>query len=210
MAPVLDHSIRLRRLREWRDAEAKRLGASGEQMFMHLPDAWFANPHFMCANGHVSTMILKCEEDGDTCLACYTPVLLGPPDLSEEALTEMVNAPLEPADEATWQARYARLFLLSSGKWWDAEYQSLRDLWIAEYRVAFIRIAKERGCSDTAIFDVIDSIDLATAYDERDARGEFPAAVAMNDINDIENGPMPLSPMPSIPSNAMNDIENAT
>lgn len=62
----------------WRDAEAKVAEARGEKMFMGKPDAWFDEPHWFCINGHVSGTFLKCEVDGDRCLACHERVILGP------------------------------------------------------------------------------------------------------------------------------------
>jgi hypothetical protein len=67
--------ISLDQLRAWRDGEsAKAPGAK----FMGLPDIWFEDRHWFCTNGHVSRTFLKCEEDGDRCLGCRQPVLLGP------------------------------------------------------------------------------------------------------------------------------------
>lgn len=62
----------------WRDAEAKAAEARGELMFMGKPDAWYDDPHWFCEGGHVSGTYLKCEEEGNRCLACHAPVFLGP------------------------------------------------------------------------------------------------------------------------------------
>lgn len=66
-------------LRTWRDAEAEKARAGGAEMFLGKPDAWYASPHFFCTSGHVSARVLKNEEEGDLCMACLKPVLLGPP-----------------------------------------------------------------------------------------------------------------------------------
>lgn len=43
----------------------------GEKMFLGVPDRWLAEgPLFRCTSGHVSSSILKSEEQGDLCLAC--------------------------------------------------------------------------------------------------------------------------------------------
>lgn len=65
------------RMRAWRDDLAAQANARGEKMFLNKPDAWFADPHFMCENGHVSGMILT-GDSGDRCLECHKPTILGP------------------------------------------------------------------------------------------------------------------------------------
>lgn len=81
-------TTRLHRLRAWRDRRALAAIEDGAKAFMGKPDAWFADPHWMCPNGHVSGMFLKCEEDGDCCLECHEPVILGPP-IGEAALASI-------------------------------------------------------------------------------------------------------------------------
>jgi len=67
--------VTLEQLRAWRDHQAEK---SVEPKFMGKPESWYENRHWFCINGHVSGYILRCEEDGDRCLACRAPVLLGP------------------------------------------------------------------------------------------------------------------------------------
>ena len=67
------------KLRDWRDRMVKEAEDRGETMFCGKPELWFKDPHFMCPNGHVSGNYLKCEEEGDLCLECHQPVVLGPP-----------------------------------------------------------------------------------------------------------------------------------
>ncbi len=66
-------------LRKWRDAEAAKAIAAGAREFLGKPDAWYEDIHWFCENGHVSGMCLGSEMDGDLCLACRKPVILGPP-----------------------------------------------------------------------------------------------------------------------------------
>lgn len=55
--------------------------AEGGEMFMGKPDRWWADPHWRCINGHVSTMIIKSEARGcDICSACREPVYLTFPE----------------------------------------------------------------------------------------------------------------------------------
>lgn len=49
-------------------AALEKLG--GAPMFMGTPDRWYEDLHYRCENGHVSTMVLRCEEGPrDQCLA---------------------------------------------------------------------------------------------------------------------------------------------
>lgn len=65
----------LEQIHKWRNALA--LETPVEQCFMGRPNAWYEDPHWFCPNGHVSGVFLKAEE-GDRCLACGEPVLMGP------------------------------------------------------------------------------------------------------------------------------------
>lgn len=71
-------------LREWRDRELTRAIEDGEMLFMGFPSTWIEDPHWFCANGHVSGVYLKSEGEGNLCLACLTPVLLGPARIGEQ------------------------------------------------------------------------------------------------------------------------------
>ena len=64
-------------IRIWRDMLAEQAGARGEPMFMGKPEAWYDDPHWFCATGHVSGLIIK-SHDGDLCMACLEPVIMGP------------------------------------------------------------------------------------------------------------------------------------
>jgi hypothetical protein len=78
-------------IRVWRDGIAARKAATGAEMFLGKPKKWFEDIHWFCPNGHVSGAFLKCEEEGDLCLACHQPVLMGP------AMTEAEFALVLPA-----------------------------------------------------------------------------------------------------------------
>ena len=69
----------------WRASEIVRAGGD---LFLGLPEKWLDDPHFFCENGHVSRVILK--GDGDRCLACYNPVILGPP-IGEQEFALVLN-----------------------------------------------------------------------------------------------------------------------
>ena len=64
-------------MRAWRDARATLEIAEGAKGFLGKPGAWYERPHWFCENGHVSGAFLKCD-DGDRCLDCRKPVILGP------------------------------------------------------------------------------------------------------------------------------------
>jgi hypothetical protein len=70
---------RLERLLAWRNREATAAIAAGAPAFLGKPDAWYERPHWFCTNGHVSARCLTCEDGDDLCLACMTPVVMGPP-----------------------------------------------------------------------------------------------------------------------------------
>jgi hypothetical protein len=78
-------------LRAWRDGEAAKAIAAGAREFMGKPDAWYEDIHWFCQNGHVSAMCLGSELEGDLCLACHEPVILGPP-IGEKAFAEIQKA----------------------------------------------------------------------------------------------------------------------
>lgn len=62
--------------------------ARGEtEWWFGKPDAWFENPTWRCASGHVSKVFLKSEERGDLCLACQMSVQLTDPSDTERADT---------------------------------------------------------------------------------------------------------------------------
>jgi hypothetical protein len=63
-----------------RARQAHLIAADGGELFMGLPDRWLDDPHWRCANGHVSRRFLSSEVRGDLCLACQTPVLLTCPE----------------------------------------------------------------------------------------------------------------------------------
>lgn len=57
--------------------------AAGAEMFCGFPDRWFkglGRTKFRCLNGHVSTMVLGTEGQGDRCLACYTRICITFPE----------------------------------------------------------------------------------------------------------------------------------
>lgn len=72
------------RLVIWRDSKIR-----GE-LFMGLPDAWYEHPTWACENGHISHLYLKSERLGDVCLACRKPIVLIPPDTTEQKLAEIL------------------------------------------------------------------------------------------------------------------------
>lgn len=55
----------------------------GDPFWFGLPDAWYARGKYRCANGHVSTRILKSEARGDCCLACGSIVRMTFPEDEE-------------------------------------------------------------------------------------------------------------------------------
>jgi hypothetical protein len=57
-------------------------------MFLGKPDSWYQDIHWFCPNGHVSGNFLK-SDDGDLCLACREPVLMGPA-LGEAEFLELI------------------------------------------------------------------------------------------------------------------------
>jgi len=66
--------------------------AQGAEMFMGRPDRWFADPHWLCGNGHVSVRYLKSEQRGDLCLACLRPVRLTfPEDVERTSVADEVD-----------------------------------------------------------------------------------------------------------------------
>lgn len=78
-----DHRAKLepkiRRLLEWRNAEAAKAADAGEASFMGLPDAWYDAGRYGCVQGHVSTTALGTETRGDRCLACDGSAIIIPP-----------------------------------------------------------------------------------------------------------------------------------
>lgn len=70
--------MNINQLRAWRDAEAAKAIATGARSFLGRPTAWYDDIHWFCQNGHVSAMCLGSELEGDLCLACHEPVILGP------------------------------------------------------------------------------------------------------------------------------------
>lgn len=55
--------------------------AEGGEMFMGWPDRWWADAHWRCEQGHVSTSVLRSEALGrDACLACRSPLTLTFPE----------------------------------------------------------------------------------------------------------------------------------
>lgn len=50
--------------------------------FMGIPERWYEPPglKFRCAEGHVSRTLLKSEERGSICMACFGPVLMTFPE----------------------------------------------------------------------------------------------------------------------------------
>lgn len=65
-------------------AELRRIAdAEDGEMFMGWPDRWWADPHWRCENGHVSTVVLRSEALGrDACLvgACRARLTLTFPE----------------------------------------------------------------------------------------------------------------------------------
>lgn len=49
---------------------------TGEPTFLGIPESWYEPVRFRCEKGHVSRTILKSEERGDLCLACFSPVMI--------------------------------------------------------------------------------------------------------------------------------------
>lgn len=72
------------RLVIWRDSQI-----CGE-LFIGLPDAWYEKPTWACENGHISHRYLKSEKEGCICLACMKPIVLVPPETTEEKLAEIL------------------------------------------------------------------------------------------------------------------------
>ncbi len=60
------------------------IDTEGGPLFLGIPDRWLDNVTFRCIHGHVSKCILKSEEQGDLCLACYGPVLITFPEDEEQ------------------------------------------------------------------------------------------------------------------------------
>lgn len=73
----------------WRNRCAMAEAAAGAVMFMGKPERWYKDPHWFCGNGHVSRMYLS-GDDGDRCLVCQLPVLMGPA-ISEEAFLPILR-----------------------------------------------------------------------------------------------------------------------
>jgi len=68
-------------LRAWTLSNAQREEGSGEPLFLGIPDRWYEDIHFRCPNGHVSTRVLRCEDDPrDRCLACGEPTVMTFPE----------------------------------------------------------------------------------------------------------------------------------
>jgi hypothetical protein len=72
-------SEKFKRLLKWRNDFAAMEIEYGAKSFFGKPEKWLKDPHWFCEEGHVSGFILKCEEDGDLCLECHNPVIIGPP-----------------------------------------------------------------------------------------------------------------------------------
>lgn len=54
--------------------------AAGAQMFMGRPDRWYETHLWRCPAGHVGSMMLKAEGQGDLCMECHAPVRLTFPE----------------------------------------------------------------------------------------------------------------------------------
>lgn len=87
MRPMLDP--RTRRLVEWRNQRALDAGDGGDEVFMGLPDSWYDDIHFGCAEGHVSNTVLTTESRGDRCLACGNPACIIPAMTETEFAAEL-------------------------------------------------------------------------------------------------------------------------
>jgi hypothetical protein len=66
-----------RAMREWSLRLAESCEDDGEEMFLGMPDAWYEEHTLFCADGHVSHVSLG-TDDGDRCLSCRRPLVLGP------------------------------------------------------------------------------------------------------------------------------------
>ncbi len=61
--------------------------ARGEPMFMGIPERWYDNLRWRCANGHTANTFLKSEQFGmDLCLRCGAPVRMTAPEDTENIL----------------------------------------------------------------------------------------------------------------------------
>ena len=70
-------------LMSWWESERQIATDAGEVLFLGVPDKWFDDPNYFCENGHVSKNILS-GDDGDRCLACMKPTIIGPPIREQE------------------------------------------------------------------------------------------------------------------------------
>lgn len=66
-----------RAIREWSLRLAESCEDDGDEMFLGMPDAWYEERTLFCADGHVSHVSLG-TDDGDRCLSCRRPLVLGP------------------------------------------------------------------------------------------------------------------------------------
>lgn len=89
----MNQSGSLIRLIKWRNRQIEHAKIDALPFFLGLPEVWYHRPTWGCENGHASGRFLKCEEDGDVCLACLRPVYLIPP-IAEEELTKIVKGEL--------------------------------------------------------------------------------------------------------------------
>jgi len=71
----------------FQDQKIKEAKATGAEMFMGIPDAWYEPPHWGCDNGHVSRAYLK-TRDGCACLECHKPLAIIPGGYTDETLSE--------------------------------------------------------------------------------------------------------------------------
>lgn len=73
----------------WREDLARAAEARGHAMFMFLPDAWFDDPHWFCAQGHVRRTYLR-SDSGARCMACQGEAVLGPA-MSEADFSQVIG-----------------------------------------------------------------------------------------------------------------------
>lgn len=94
-----------------READARETGPR----FLGLPDRWFEapGPKWRCAAGHVSTMYLKSEKAGATCLGCLPaiePVWLTFPEDFEPEWEATDPGAIFYCPKCHWQDRRDRCF----------------------------------------------------------------------------------------------------
>jgi hypothetical protein len=80
--------------------------SAGAPHFMTIPESWYDGGRWRCPNGHISTMILRCESGiRDRCLGCHQPVMITFPQDEEGELAMAPNTPIISIDNVVARSK---------------------------------------------------------------------------------------------------------